>query len=118
MVSGVARPPSVYLGWPIRSASRLARSSDALAGGSHFPAQSRGMKGSLLAVGLAAAAAQSVVVLESTTDSQIAFGGAVINSYCQADVPPKFVAADVDPTHPDGTSLLPGTTASSSRSRM
>jgi hypothetical protein len=76
------------------------------------------MKGSLLAAGLAAAAAQSVVVLGSTTDSQIAFGGAVINSYCQADVPPKFVAADVDPTHPDGTSLLPGTTASSSRSRM
>jgi hypothetical protein len=69
------------------------------------------MKGSLLAVGLAAAAAQSVLTLKSPTDSQVAFGGAVINSYCQANVPPKFVAADLvgDPTHPDGTSLLPGT---------
>jgi hypothetical protein len=50
------------------------------------------VKACMLAAGVAAATAQSVVTLKSPTNSAVAFGGAVINSYCASDVLPVFNA--------------------------
>ena len=77
------------------------------------------MKSAILAAGFAAVSTAATLKLQSITDSKVAFGGAVINSYCQADVLPTFTSVKVvgeqppafiiNSLHPDGVSLKPGT---------